>query len=488
MELNDVLWKVRAERRILVVGVALGLLAAAVLNWSAVRTYTSSTQLFVSVTRTTDTASAYEGNLFSQQRIASYAEILTGTQLAQQVVDELGLPLSAQAVAAKVSVTPVPETVVLDVRVLDTSPERAQAIAASVGRQYTQAARVLETPEGSTTPTVAVSTIQDADFNPTPVSPDVFGNLWRGAAVGLVLALAVVVVRARLDRSVRNDDDVRDVTGTEVVGRVHEDRHAFKRGALRTSDISSTTAESYRAVGAFLRYANLEHRPQVVTLTSALAGEGKSTVAVNLALSLARSGSRVVLVDANLARPRTARYLGVAEGVGLVDVLTGAVPLGEAVQQWQDSTLAVLPAGPMPRNPSELLGSGQMRAVLKSLRGTYDFVLVDAPPVLPVADGAVLAALADGCLLVTRFGKTRREQVADTASAIQRISGRVLGVVVNRVPGVAVPTANRQKYRPDPDRKPVDRRPARIEPPGDVVHDQAPQPARVVDDGAQEQS
>jgi succinoglycan biosynthesis transport protein ExoP len=320
------------------------------------------------------------------------------------------------------------------------------------------------------------------------VTPGVIGNLWRGAAVGLVLALAVVVVRTRLDRSVRNDEDVRDATGTEVVGRVHEDRHAFKRGAVRTSDISSSTAESYRAVGAFLRYAPLEHRPQVVTVTSALAGEGKSTVAVNLALSLARSGSRVVLVDANLARPRLARYLEVADGVGLVDVLTGSVPLDQAVQQWQDSALAVLPAGPMPRNPSELLGSGQMRALLKSLRGTHDFVIVDAPPVLPVADGAVLAALADGCLLVTRSGKTRREQLADTAAAIQRISGRVLGVVVNRVPGAAVTTADRQKYRPDADRRPVDRSPARTEPAGDVAPAPVPQPARTVDDGTQEQS
>jgi len=155
---------------------------------------------------------------------------------------------------------------------------------------------------------------------------------------------------------------------------------------------------------------------------------------VNLATALAQSGSRVMLVEADLRRPRITRYLGLVGGAGLSNVLAGTAELGEVTQPWGDGKLSVLAAGPMPPNPSEMLGSAQMRSLLQSLRETHDYVVIDTPPLLPVTDAAVLSVLADGCVVTTRCGVTRREQLAEAAATLSRIDAKLLGVVLNRVP------------------------------------------------------
>jgi receptor protein-tyrosine kinase len=126
--------------------------------------------------------------------------------------------------------------------------------------------------------------------------------------------------------------------------------------------------------------------------------------------------------------------MGLVGGAGLTNVLAGTADLHEVVQTWGDGKLSVLGAGPMPPNPSEMLGSAQMRTLLESLRETQDFVVIDTPPLLPVTDAAVLSVLADGCLITTRYGRTRREQLGEAAGILARIDAKLLGVVLNRVP------------------------------------------------------
>ncbi|MEA3218387.1 MAG: hypothetical protein QOJ19_4543 [Acidimicrobiia bacterium] len=434
MDLKDVLQSIRSGWWVIAMAALLGVAAGGGMTWSATPLYSSTTKLFVSTSTTTDSSSAYQGNLFSQQRVASYAELLTGVQLAAGVVEELQLDISPEQLASMVSATAVPDTVILTVTVTDTSAQRAQDVATSLGRQFAKQVTELETPGGATASTVKVTTVQPAKRNDVPVSPDATRNVSLGTLFGLLVGFGLALLRGRLDNTVKSAEDVTDLTGSGIIGTVLEDPRVADEHLVTDQDRHSIAAEAYRSIRTNLQFLNVDNPPRVIVISSAVPGEGKSTLAVNLATVLAQSGSRVALIEADLRRPRVTRYMGLISGAGLTNVLGGTALLREVAQPWGDGRLTVLAAGPMPPNPSEMLGSGHMRNLLDELRSRFDYVLIDAPPLLAVTDAAVLATLSDGCVLSTRYGKTRRVELEEAAAALKRVDGNLLGVVLNRVP------------------------------------------------------
>ncbi|MDK3257140.1 polysaccharide biosynthesis tyrosine autokinase [Blastococcus capsensis] len=455
MDLKDVAQALRAGWWLVVAAVLVGVATGGALTWSATPMYASTTKLFVSTSTTTDTSSAYQGNLFSQQRVASYAELLSGVQLAARVIEELQLDMTPDELAAKVSATAVPETVILTVTVTDTSALRAQDIAASLGRQFAAQVTELETPAGSDASTVKVATVQPAALDETPVSPDAVRNVALGAVLGILAGLGLALLRSRMDDTVKTSEDVTCLTGVGLIGTVLEDPRVAEDHVVTDQNQHSIAAEAYRSIRTNLQFLNVDNPPRVIVISSATPGEGKSTLAINLATVLAQSGSRVMLVEADLRRPRVTRYMGLISGAGLTNVLGGTAMLHEVAQPWGDGRLSVLAAGPMPPNPSEMLGSRHMKMLLDDLCERYDYVLIDAPPLLAVTDAAVLTALSDGCLLTSRYGKTRQEELAEAASSLERIDATLLGVVLNRVPqsaGAARGYGYAYSYEADPDR------------------------------------
>lgn len=169
-------------------------------------------------------------------------------------------------------------------------------------------------------------------------------------------------------------------------------------------------------------------------ISSALPSEGKTTAVVNLGLALADSGRQVTIVEADLRKPKVVHYLGLVEGAGVTDILAGKSDIDDVLQAYGDGTLSVIAAGQTPPNPGELLASSHMAELLDKLRGTNDFVLVDSPPLLPVADSSGLAVHTDGVVLSVRYGSTRRDQVQQAAAALERVGARTLGVILNMVP------------------------------------------------------
>ena len=175
--------------------------------------------------------------------------------------------------------------------------------------------------------------------------------------------------------------------------------------------------------------------PGVRTLlvTSSVANEGKSTIAANLAATLAETGARVVLVDTDLRRPTVAPLLGIEGAAGLTTVLLGRASVADVVQDWGTSGLHVLTSGELPPNPSELVGSPAMRRLMQSLRDDYDYVVLDAPPLLPVADAAILSHAVDGALVVGNVRRVRRAELRDGLQSLESVRGRTLGLVLNQV-------------------------------------------------------
>ena len=246
--------------------------------------------------------------------------------------------------------------------------------------------------------------------------------------------MGLAVLRDSLDTSIKRVEDLQKITGAGTLGMIAFDHDAQKSPLVTAIDPTSQRSESFRTLRTNLQFVDIDHPPRTVVITSAVAGEGKSTTACNLAITLAQAGIRVALVESDLRRPKIAEYLGVEGSVGLTSVLIGRASLDDALQTWGRSGLAVLASGPIPPNPSELLGSGHMVALLRQLQQRFDVVIIDAPPLLPVTDAAVLSRICDGAVIVVRYGRTKREQLERTAKALSTVDARILGTVMNMAP------------------------------------------------------
>jgi Mrp family chromosome partitioning ATPase len=411
VEIRDALAALRAGWFLPVVGLLFGGGLACGVALLMTPMYTSSTQLFVSTTNSTTTAEAYQGSQFSENRVASYVQVLTSEELAGRVVRSLGVDLSPQQLQKEIVAEALPGTVVLNVEVTDPSPQRARDLAAGVATQFTAIVAELETPTGAAFPTVKVAVIDAPEVPQSPSSPVLSVAIGVGTLVGLVVGALSAYARFRLDRSVRDPAVASALTGAPVIGVIVRDESLLTQPSLRPNS-SSPAAEAYRQLRTNLQFLNVDDPPKVVMISSAVPAEGKTTVAVNLALMLAEAGREVVLVEGDLRRPRVTRYLGMVGGTGLTNILAGTADLEEVLQQHGDSGLEVI----------------------QDLRGKSSFVLIDAPPLLPVADASVLAAMVDGVVLTTRYGVTRTDQLQQTRATLDRVGARTLGVILNSVP------------------------------------------------------
>lgn len=436
MDLRDYLRLLRRRWPQVALVTALGVGLAGLLLFVQVPTYRATTTLFVSTpfAAGTSASSAYDSQQFSAQRVKSYIELLHGPRVAASVRAKLGTADSVDQLLQKTSASSIPDSVLLTVSADDPSPPQAQRLADTFAQQFSLLAAALEQVPGSDQSPVRVIVAESARLPTQPVSPRPLRELGLGLVIGLLLAVALAVLRESLDTSVRDEDDVRSAVDLPTVGHIAFDRDAAKRPLLVSVDPSSARAEAFRTLRTNLRYVDVATPPRSVVMTSSLPEEGKSTTTCNLAIALAQAGTRVLLVEADLRRPKVADYLGLVGAVGLTSVLVGSATLEDAIQTWGEERLLVLASGPVPPNPAELLGSPAMAALMQRLEGLADIVLVDAPPLLPVTDAALLGAVCSGVLLVCRRGATRREQLARAAEALRAVDARVYGVVLNMVP------------------------------------------------------
>ncbi len=433
MDLRDYIDVLRRRWRFVVVCILLGLAAAVTVTALTPSTYTAQAQLFIA-TKDEDSADAYQGGLFTQQRVKSYTQIADSTAVLRGVVSELGLDTTPGKLAAKISANAPLDTTLVDIRVVDPSATRAQAIADETAVQLTDYIADIEKSSADARPLVTASVVGNSQPPSAPTSPRPSVNLAVGLFAGVVVGAGGAVLRNTLDVTVRSAGDVRRHLGLPTAGVIPAARER-RRSGITSLDETPLRAEAFSQLRTRLRVADEGRLPGSVLITSALPGEGSTGTALDLAKSVARTGRRVVLVEADLRRPRLATRLGLRETGGLTGVLTGQVGLYDALDPYEDGLLRILPSGSvLPPDPSALLSTGEMEQLLRALEADSDLVVVDSPPLLPFADAAVLASVADGVLLVIRSGKTRREPARRALDGLTAVGARVLGAVLVSAP------------------------------------------------------
>lgn len=437
MELRQLLRTLRRRWKFTVVVFILGLVGAGLVTSTITPSYKSDARVYITAS-TTGTLDAYNVGIYSAARIASYADLAKDPSVLQRVIKRVGLDMTPAELAPHVTATAVPNTVILQVSVTNEDPQVARELARAESNEIVKLVASLETPDEGVDGEDPVSPIiarlaGDASFNANPVAPSLPLNLVVGGLLGILIGVAGAVLREMFDTSIKSPEDLAEVTDAAIMAVVPFDASVRRHPLISDTEGASERVEAFRVLRTNLQFVDLDSKRQMLVISSAVPDEGKTVTATNLAITLAQTGRRVLLLDCDFRKPRVARLLGLENSVGLLTTLVGRAPLEECIQQ-HESGVEFLATGPLPPNPAEILETQAMRDLLGTVRDAYDVVIIDAPPLLPVADPAIIAPLADGVLLVTRHGRTNKDLVRQTVERLAAVDGRVVGVVLNMTP------------------------------------------------------
>lgn len=433
MELWDYIRTLRKNWWILLILTVIGGGGALLFTITRTPLYSSTSKVFVSISNASNIADLQQGSTFADNRIASYTALATTPVVLNPVIHNLGLSVTAATLAKSIVASNPLNTTLVQIVATDPLPARAAAIANTVATQLTLMVEQMETPNGSRISPVKLSHVQTGIPSATPSSPRLVLNLVVGVLIGFLAGLVTALLRQALDTKIRSADDVvRLRDNIAVLGTITFDKQVRKQPLIVHDSPQSSRSEQFRSLRTNVGFLGAEG-PRSFVVTSSLINEGKSTTVVNLAITLSHAGYRVALVDADLRNPTVARYLGIEGNGGLTDVLRARASIEDVIQQWGDGPLWVMPAGRIPPNPSELLGSRRMSEILTMLEGHYDYVLFDTPPLLAVTDAALLASRTAGTIVVVHAGRTRRGAIDGAFSALEKVEARVSGVVLSMV-------------------------------------------------------
>jgi capsular exopolysaccharide synthesis family protein len=430
VELIDYLHVVRRRMVLILVFVLACVAGAGVATAFQATTYQTSVRLIVSGASSVSSVDEISLRQLAVQRAVAFSQVATTAPavtaaLASAAAAGPFKPCASPSVSASADGTDPFVTVT----VTDCDPKQAAAVANAYVVILPKVLKSLEQVPAAVPE--EINTLGAAPVPTSPFSPRLSRNLLIGLIIGLVLGGVAAFVREGLDRRLRDSDEVEGATGSTILGVIPTELDGVRTPVL--THPMSARAEAYRKVRTNLTFAGPTGMPRSLLITSAVSGEGKTTLATNLALACARTGQRVALVDADLRRPMVSTYLDVSEPLGLTSVIAGDATLAEAMTSVDEGRIDVLGSGPIPSNPSELLGSVRMSALLEELGATHDIVIVDAPPVLPVADALVLVGEVTGVVLVTKVGETTRERLKQATEAVLQVRGNLIGIVPNAV-------------------------------------------------------
>ncbi len=432
---------------LLLLGIALGGGASYVVSKAMTPIYRASTTLLINQTQTPGVI-AYNDILTSERLTKTYSELVTKRPVLEEVISLVGQPKDAETLRDMVSVSVIRDTQLLRLSVESDDPALSTILANATAQAF-----IAENDMKDLSRPGSVSVVELATMPTSPVKPQVGLSVVLGLIAGLVVAAGLVLLMEYLDDTVKSEQDVERLAGLTTLGMVARFGRRRSREPVSGYGSRSPAAEAYRAIRTSVQFATMDRLGQVLLVTSPNAGDGKSTTAANLAVTMASAGKRVVLVDGDLRKPSLHQIFNLENRVGLTSALLSGNGARSCIQPSGFDSLSVLTSGPLPPNPSELLSSSRMRDLMEAMRREADAVIMDSPPALVVTDATLLAALADGTVLVAEAGRTRSAALRQAVDGLSRATDRLLGVVLNKAGRRAAPGYRHYYHADDTARK-----------------------------------
>ena len=426
---------------VIAISTALGLLGGALVTALMTPMYQSQVQLFVSTpSQSLDLSALTQGSSFSQQRVKSYSQIINGASTLVPVINELRLDDSYDELAKRVKASAPLDTVLINITVTDESPVLAARIANAIGREFAQTVNSLETVQAGSETSIKVSIVKEGRIPDEPSSPRPLLNLLLGFILGLGAGIGIGLLRQIFDRTVKSENDLGDV---QLLAAVGFDESANDKPLITQISKYHARTEAIRTLRTNVQFLKTDTPSKVLAFTSATPGEGKSSTSLNLAISFIQAGLKVVLVEADLRRPKLAKYLQIeSKAAGLAEFLLRADSdstqysefLSKIAIEGLSDEFIFMPSGEIPPNPAELLNSSRFEKLIQDLRRDFDYVLIDCPPALPVTDASIISTYSDGVIVVVKTGETQLNQFLGVKDSIENVGSRVIGAVLNMIP------------------------------------------------------
>lgn len=374
------------------------------------------------------------GANYINSQIRTYPQLVKTESVLQPVIDDLGLNTTVSVLAQSVTASNPDGTMLVDLSVKNPDPKTASSIANAVAESLKkQVTSTLYTDEGDKIVSpVNLTVVQQAYAPASPSSPNIPRNLMAGVACGIILGIVAALIKDLMDTRVRLDSDVTGIVESPVLGSLSRDEAYADKTPVIIAKPASREAEEVRRLRTNLMFA-LPDGPQsnVIVVTSAGPSEGKTTLCVNLATAFAENGGKVLLIDADVRNPSIADKLGIDGNVGLTHLITNQVSSQDAIQRYWKQNLHVLPAGMQSMNPSILLNSRAMKALIEQVADAYDYVIVDTAPMQVANDAAVFAKEGPELLLVAGIGVTEKNVLRQTTQELETLDIHAAGVAIN---------------------------------------------------------
>ena len=369
----------------------------------------------------------YNDVLLSQKLVKTYGEIARSRIVSKEVIENLNLEYTPEQLKNKVSVSPVKDTEIIMISVQDSDPAKAAEIANNVALVFIKHVVAIMNVDN-------VQVIDKAEIPQNAIKPREMLNMAIAGLLGLMLSFGIVFLLEYLDNTIKSPGDVEKYLELPTIGtipEINEKDHSHKIIAM--DNPKSPIAEAYRTLRTNLQFSSLDKEMRSIVVTSTGPGEGKTTTICNLAVTMAQSGIKVLLIDCDLRKSQVHKHFELSNNRGITNVLARHASFEEAVKRTQTMGLDILTAGPKPPNPAELVGSNVMKEFIREMTKEYDRVLIDAPPVGVVTDAALLSTIVDGTILVVASGQVNIDATQRSKSLLQKVNANILGGLLNKI-------------------------------------------------------
>lgn len=378
----------------------------------------------------------------NSQLVNDYREILKSTLVAERIQQKLGVDV--EEFQSNVDVQTVKDSRLFKISYEDEDPQLAADVVNDLAEIIKQmAADIIEVKN--------VKEIDKAKDPTTPVKPNKKVNVGIAGILGLLFGISLIYLLEFIDHTFKKPEELERQLGLSVIGTVpqfeggkrgnkkakgqKELEQQYQKNLITTNNPKAPASEAFRELRTNLQYSSIDKEIKVMVITSPSLGDGKTVTTANIAVALAQYGKKVLIIDADLRKPKVHHYFGIKNNDGLTNILTGEKDIRKIkIEEKSDiSNLYIITSGPIPPNPTEILNSNKMRQMLEYFKEEYDVIIIDTPPVGQVTDAAILAGISDGVLLVVASGETRIEMAKRAKKALESVNANIIGTVLTKM-------------------------------------------------------